>query len=65
MSYTRLVAYSVVPVLMIFGGLSGGGDGMLLFTAPGAVIEAFILARFFDRRKKTRQADAMPPDVFK
>jgi len=64
MSYTQLVAYSVVPFLMILFGMSVG-DIFFAFVVIGGIAEAFILAKFFDRRHTPPEEVPLPPNVFK
>jgi hypothetical protein len=49
MSYTKLVALSIAPALMVLAA----GDFGFLTVIPGLIIEALILARFFDSRRKS------------
>lgn len=52
MSYTRLVSYAAIPALVVVGGLlTGSSDGVAVAIA-GAVALVFVLARFFDSRRK-------------
>ena len=64
MSYTRLVGYSVIPVLLIMFGL-WVGDIFFAVAIGGGIAEAFILAKFFDRRAKPPAETQLPPNVFK
>jgi hypothetical protein len=50
MSYTGLVAYSAGPLLLVLIGFAAGGEFGAPIAVVGGLIEAFVLAKFFDRR---------------
>lgn len=52
MSFTRLVAYSIAPVLMLMTPFVDTAFTPLALV--GGVVEALVIARFLDRRKLPR-----------
>lgn len=51
MSYTKLIAYSVIPVLVVLVAVAYGS---LLCAAIGLVAEAAVIALFVGTRRKLR-----------
>lgn len=63
MSYTRLVAYSIIPALLMFVGIALGEIALIL-ALIGGIAEALVIARFFDKRHAARGPHApLPPSV--
>jgi hypothetical protein len=50
MTATRLVVYSVVPAALIALSIGDSNGGFALFA--GVVAEAFVVARFIDKRTR-------------
>jgi len=69
MSYTRFVAYSVVPLLLIAVGLLD--PSIIVTSIIGGIAELFVIARMLDRRKATKlnssatnvSDTALPPEL--